>query len=218
VDPLALLTLGFFLGIRHATDADHVIAVATLVHRERTAGAALVLGARWGLGHSVTILIVGGAILLGGVVVPPRVGLSLEMAVAVMLILLGALNLRARPVRPSPEGPPAAGVGWRPLAIGIVHGLAGSAALALLVLTTIRDRVWALVYLTLFGAGTVIGMMSMTLLLMLPLSLASRRLGTLEHRLTRLTGTISLVVGLVLAYRLGIGDGLCTGAPHWTPS
>lgn len=214
--PLALLALGFVLGMRHATDADHLVAVAAFAHRERSARAAMGIGALWGVGHSVTVLIVGGAIVLGGLVVPPRLGLSLEMAVALMLILLGAVNLRAGAAASSGP-PPAARTGWRPLAIGVVHGLAGSAAIALLMLTTIRDRLWAFFYLALFGAGTVAGMILMTAAMSVPLALASRRAGALERRVARLTGTLSLGFGLVLAYRLGIGGGLFTGAPHWTP-
>jgi high-affinity nickel-transport protein len=90
---LSILLLGFFLGMRHATDADHVVAVATIVSRERTLRAAAPIGVLWGLGHTLTILLVGGTIILFGIVIPPRVGLTMEFSVAVMLILLGALNL-----------------------------------------------------------------------------------------------------------------------------
>jgi high-affinity nickel-transport protein len=219
----ALLVLGFFLGMRHATDADHVVAVTTIVCRQRGLRGAMALGAFWGLGHTVTILIVGGAIILFGAVIPPRLGLSLEMAVAAMLILLGALNLR-RPPRPARDGvhvhaqaptsrPPA----WRPLAIGVVHGLAGSAAVALLVLTTIREPVWAIAYLAIFGVGTVLGMMVLTTVMTMPLTAASRRFGSVERVAAKLTGALSLAFGLFLAYRLGIIEGLFTGTPRWTP-
>src|SRR5512147_3251336 len=89
-----ILALGFFLGMRHATDADHVIAVATIVARERSARSATVIGAAWGLGHTLTILVVGGTIILLGWVIPPRVGMSMEIAVGFMLCILGLLNLR----------------------------------------------------------------------------------------------------------------------------
>ena len=91
---LSILALGFFLGMRHATDADHVIAVATIVARERNARSAAVIGAAWGVGHTLTILVVGGAIILLGWVIPPRVGMSMEMAVGAMLCILGLINLR----------------------------------------------------------------------------------------------------------------------------
>ena len=89
-----ILALGFFLGMRHATDADHVIAVATIVSRERSSRAAALIGAAWGLGHTLTILTVGGAIILLGWVIPPSVGMSMEMAVGFMLCVLGLANLR----------------------------------------------------------------------------------------------------------------------------
>src|ERR1700724_2291772 len=89
----AIMLLGFFLGMRHATDPDHVIAVTTIVSRERTMLHAALIGALWGLGHTITILTVGSAIILFGLVIPPRVGLSMEMSVCLMLVLLGVLNL-----------------------------------------------------------------------------------------------------------------------------
>src|SRR5690242_6837251 len=92
---ISFLFLGFFLGMRHATDADHVIAVTTIVSRERTVRNAAVIGAVWGIGHTLTLLLVGGAIVLFRVVVPERFGLSLEFSVALMLILLGLSNFKS---------------------------------------------------------------------------------------------------------------------------
>jgi sulfite exporter TauE/SafE len=230
---LAILALGFFLGMRHATDSDHVVAITTIVSRERTPRAALWIGALWGLGHSVTILLVGGAIVLCGWVIPPRVGLSMEMSVAVMLIVLGAMNLssalsRIRQVAHSHAHPlQAATPGQeqhvhvrgplRPLAIGIVHGLAGSAAVALLVLATIKSASMAVLYLAIFGAGTVAGMMLLTLAMAVPISALSRRFDGLEVGLSRVTGLVSIAFGLFLAYQIGIGDGLLLGTPQWSP-
>src|SRR6202162_5963696 len=90
---LSIIALGFFLGMRHATDPDHVIAVTTIVSRQRSVRHAALIGALWGLGHTITILVVGSAIILFGLVIPPRVGLSMEFSVGLMLILLGILNL-----------------------------------------------------------------------------------------------------------------------------
>src|SRR6202140_4965709 len=90
---LSIIALGFVLGMRHATDPDHVIAVTTIVSRQRSIRHAALMGALWGLGHTITILIVGSAIILFGLVIPPRVGLTMEMSVGLMLILLGILNL-----------------------------------------------------------------------------------------------------------------------------
>src|SRR5213595_3197240 len=89
----SIIALGFFLGMRHATDPDHVIAVTTIVSRRRSVRQAALMGLLWGLGHTITILVVGSAIILFGLVIPPRIGLTMELSVGLMLILLGVLNL-----------------------------------------------------------------------------------------------------------------------------
>ncbi|HEY4156513.1 MAG TPA: high-affinity nickel-transport family protein [Polyangiaceae bacterium] len=233
MNALAVLALGFFLGMRHATDADHVVAVSAIVSRERSPRAALWIGALWGLGHSATILFVGGAIVLFGLVIPPRLGLSLEMSVAVMLVVLGALNLSGglRGIQAAAHDdssthsagghthrPLAAGA-WRlrPLCVGLVHGLAGSAAVALLVLATITDARWALGYLAIFGFGTVLGMMLLTSALSVPLAAAARRFASFDRGIARATGFLSVAFGLFLAYRIGIHDGLFTSSANFTP-
>src|SRR5215469_2868908 len=107
---LAIIALGFFLGMRHATDPDHVIAVTTIVSRERRIGKSAWIGAFWGIGHTLTILVVGTAIILFDLVIPPRIGLSMELAVGFMLILLGLVNI-ASFLRSMPgKQPPTAGV------------------------------------------------------------------------------------------------------------
>jgi high-affinity nickel-transport protein len=248
---LAILSVGFFLGMRHATDPDHVIAVSTIVARQRSTGGAAAIGAVWGLGHTLTILVVGTGIIVFGWVIPPRVGLSMEWSVGIMLVLLGFMNLRSIvPARSThvhshvhehgdyvhthvhghdPEShshtPEATPLGWldrhfgalgayrfvRPLMVGIVHGLAGSAAVALLVLTTIHDPRLAVLYLAIFGIGTIVGMMIMTMVITLPFGWISPR------GLRIASGAISLAFGLFIAYQIGIVHGLFTGHPHWTP-
>jgi ABC-type nickel/cobalt efflux system permease component RcnA len=262
----AVCVLGFFLGMRHATDPDHVIAVTTIVSRYRTAGGAALIGLLWGVGHTITIMVVGAGIILLGWVIPPRVGLSLELSVGVMLIVLGLMNLtgvlqRITETVTPPAGPPGTvhahphlhgdyvhthlhghepeahphapeatplgrldrrlgGLGLyqvaRPLMVGVVHGLAGSAAVALLVLTTIGNTAWSILYLLVFGLGTIAGMMLITAGIAWPFAYAGARFGRLPHRLRVASGVISLVVGLVLAYRIGVVDGLF-GAQKWTP-
>ena len=93
VNVVSFLFLGFFLGMRHATDADHVVAIATIVSRERSMTGSALIGAAWGVGHTMTVMAVGAAIILFGVVIPPRLGLSMEFAVGIMLVLLGILTL-----------------------------------------------------------------------------------------------------------------------------
>jgi hypothetical protein len=230
---LSILALGLFLGMRHATDADHVVAVTTIVSRERSVRAAAVVGALWGLGHCATLFVVGGALLLSRFVIPPHVGLGMEMAVALMLILLGGLNLTdalhriEHAAEPSSDRTRAhAGVGGsgralrvvRPLVVGVIHGLAGSAAIALLVLTTIRETGSALGYLAVFGLGTVAGMMLLTAAMALPLAAASARFAAFDRTMARATGLLSIAFGAYLFYRVGFVDGLFTASPRWTPS
>ena len=264
---LSLISLGFFLGMRHATDPDHVIAVSTIVTRQRTIRSAIVIGSLWGVGHTLTIVVVGGAIIVFSIVIPPRLGLTMEMVVALMLIVLGLWNLtgvlqrireiptvgrgRARPlyahvhshgdyVHSHLSGPAPAQHGhgenqtpaaWldrrfgrlglyqviRPLVVGVVHGLAGSAAVALLVLALIRNPWWALAYLVLFGMGTIAGMMLITAAIAAPLAYASMRSSRLERHLRIASGLLSLGFGLFLVYQIGVVNGLFTGPPVAPP-
>jgi high-affinity nickel-transport protein len=183
--------------------------------------------------------VVGGAIILLGVDVPPRLGLALELGVGLMLIALGALNLRATARRmrrahdhaaheqhehgaPAPLGHAShAPRGFRSFVIGVVHGLAGSAAVALLVLSSIRDAGWAFLYLGFFGVGTVAGMMLLTTALSLPLAAASRRFGhrqlNMDRWLGNVTGAVSVAFGLFLVYQIGFVDGLFGAVPTWAP-
>jgi hypothetical protein len=266
---VSVLLLGFFLGMRHATDADHVIAVTTIVSRERSVRAAAWTGVLWGLGHTLTILAVGGAIVLFGLVIPPRVGLGMEFSVAIVLIVLGVLTLtgatrRVREVRagishagghedrhahphvhgdyvhnhvhghlPEAHGHPEeatpqarldrilGGLGayrfLRPLVVGLIHGLAGSAAVALLVLAAIRDPRWAIGYLLVFGIGTIAGMMLVTVGLAVPFAVTARRFAWLNRHLATASGVLSLALGLWMAYQIGVVDGLFGAAPQWLP-
>ena len=235
--------LGLVLGIRHSTDPDHVVAISTIVSRQRSIRGAAVIGLLWGLGHTLTIFAVGCLIILFGVVIPPRVGLSMEFSVALMLILLGVLNLtgtmqrivaRITPRSATPAQAPTTTIEranpkrrvisryglyqyGRPLAVGLVHGLAGSAAVALLVLSTIHNPFWAILYLVIFGGGTLLGMMCMTAAMSLPLVYAGDKLPRISHFFTVASGVVSVCFGSFLVYQLGFLGGLFTSHPHWTP-
>jgi high-affinity nickel-transport protein len=269
---VSFLFLGFFLGMRHATDADHVVAIATIVSRERSLAGSALIGAAWGVGHTITVMAVGAAIILFGIVIPPQVGLSMEFAVGIMLVLLGVLTLTGMgrvvgvahvhagvPAGPAPHlhdhvhvhgdyvhehlhghGPGAHGHAeehtplarldrsglrrlaiyeWlRPFVVGLVHGLAGSAAVALMVLSIIREPFAALGYLLLFGIGTIVGMMLITLMLSAPFAFTAVNLPKFNWRLRVASGLISFVFGLVLIYGIGFAEGgLFTAAPAWEP-
>ncbi len=206
------LIFGIVLGMRHATDADHVVAVTTIVTRQSRLRDALRIGALWGLGHTFTIFLVGGAIILLQVIIPPRLGLAMEFVVALMLIGLGGYNLFGGS-RLDAGGMAVA----RPLLVGVVHGLAGSAAVALLVLATIPSSGWAFVYLLLFGGGTILGMMAITAAMVAPMAAAISRFARVNRALQLASGTLSVAFGLFLAVHIGIVDGLFTATPIWAP-
>ena len=208
---LSVLAVGFLLGMRHATDPDHVVAVTTIVTQQRSLARAARTGMLWGLGHTVTILLVGGAIVLLKVRldhIPAKVGMSLEFAVAVMLVVLGLLTLAGgeRHVADSTS---------RPLTVGFVHGLAGSAAVATLPqVALIPDPRWAVGYLAVFGIGTIAGMLLVTASIAAPALLATRRFSGMNRSLRIASGLASIGFGLFLAHRIGFVDGLFTAMPQ----
>ena len=197
-----LFITSLLLGMRHATDADHIVAVSTIACRERSVWRAASVGAVWGLGHSLTILVVGGAILLFKITLTPTIGLSLELTVALMLIVLGVLNLLNVQWRPGPLA------SVRPFAVGVVHGLAGSAAVTLLVLPLIENIWWAASYLLIFGLGTIAGMAVITFAMAAPAVFLATRVEGLRRGVRLASGVVSLVFGTYLGYRIGFVDGL----------
>lgn len=240
ISAVSAATLGFLLGLRHATDADHVVAVTAIVSRERSFARAARIGALWGIGHSLTVIVLGGALVVFRIAIPPRVGLGLEFAVALVLILLGFSNLRT-PAAVSVEtatdvdtATAAAGTdaavasarattaesartGWRPLAVGVIHGLAGSAAVAILVLAAIPQTAWALAYLVVFGLGTIVGMTVITWLIAAPAVLAAGRVVRFQRGIRLAAGALSLLFGLVLAREIVVEGGLFSEQPTWSP-
>ena len=245
--PVLFVTgLGLLLGMRHSTDPDHVVAISTIVTNQRSIRNAAFIGSIWGIGHTIMIFAVGALIILAGVKIPPRLGLAMEFSVALMLILLGILNLtgttqrlssrysrdlptrglRATVATPSPQDSnyfqrSVIRFGLyqcvRPLLIGLVHGLAGSAAVALLVLSTIHNPIWATAYLLVFGLGTVIGMMCMTAAIAVPLTFAGNRFSQMSRYFGVTSGIVSVCFGLFLVYQLGFVGGLFSQNPQWTP-
>jgi hypothetical protein len=276
--PLGLALLGLMLGMRHATDPDHVVAVTTILSNERRLGAATRIGLIWGLGHTTTVLALGAAIILFKLSIPARLGLAMEFAVAVVLILLGlsaaskllkhlltrlgltrldtasALIVHSHPhshagsvhshahVHPRADDAASApdhssgalhsdhrlpkatlpDVALRrrllkSFGVGLAHGLAGSAAIALLVLSAIPEPLWATVYLAIFCVGTILGMMLITTAIGAPFVLAYSRMASLHRALALGSGLLSFGFGLFLAYQIGVVDRLFSAIPLWTP-
>jgi high-affinity nickel-transport protein len=193
---LPLLGVGLLLGVRHATDADHVVAVAALASREKRAPVISKLGAMWGAGHMLTVFGVGGAIIALGLVVPPRVALAFELCVGLMLIAIGAANLVGNSGKTAAPRSAA-----RSFGVGMVHGLAGSTAIALMILATIRDVRAALAYLVVFGLGTVAGMVAVTFALSLPMMLVTRA-DIVQRHIGRVAGLVSVAFGFVVIWRI----------------
>lgn len=217
MNPLALLGLGLVLGLRHSADPDHVVAVTAITARTRRLLPAAWLGAVWGLGHTLTLFVVGSLLILFNRVVPPRLGLTFEFAVAIALVVVGLLNLRRHAPHSELEHGPAKLPAGRAFGVGLVHGLAGSAAVALLVLATVHDPRWASGYLLVFGAGTLIGMVLITTGIAAPLGLFSRRWHGFPQLARVGSGVLSLLFGAWLIYQIGWLDGLFRAAPRWTP-
>ena len=207
--PSGLLWLGLLLGVRHAADADHVAAIGAIAARTRRLWPAAQLGIVWGLGHTLTLATVAGGIVLFNLAVPPRVALSMELCVAAVLIVVGVFNVRAQDHHDTltTRGPRGA------FLVGLLHGLAGSAAMALLVVATVGDPRWVGVYLLVFGLGTLIGMTLITTGFAFPILVAARRWHGGDRLVRVVSGAASFATGLWLAYQVGWIDGLFTRAP-----
>ncbi len=221
-----VLVLGFLLGVRHAFDADHLAAVMSLVTEGAPLRKSWVVGTLWGLGHTTALLVAALVVLAIGAQIPDRLALGLELAVAGMLVLLGArvLYLMAPGkvthlhvhrhgerlhVHPHQHergqvhdraGIAHHGTGKRSYVVGLVHGLAGSAALLLVVVANSGSTVGALVYVLTFGVGSVGGMLVMSTLITAPFAWTMERLPAVNQYLRGAAGVGSIAVGLVLGY------------------
>ncbi|MBI2997143.1 MAG: urease accessory protein UreH [Deltaproteobacteria bacterium] len=229
----AAFALGLILGIKHALDADHLIAVSTIVGEHKNLKWASLIGAFWGLGHTTTLFAVGLLVIGLRVTIPPRLALGLEFLVALMLVFLGAgilwrslrdERLHAHVHAHNPEththfhlhgtseedhGHPHPFRSMRkPFLVGMVHGLAGSAALMLLVLTTIPSPFAGLAYILIFGVGSVGGMLALSSMIAVPFILTARRFTLLNQWIRIIAGTASVGFGLFLGWAIGFQQGL----------
>ncbi|HEY5325273.1 MAG TPA: urease accessory protein [Caldimonas sp.] len=229
---LSIVVVGLLLGMQHATEADHLAAVATLATRQSSLAQTLRQGVAWGIGHTLTLMLFGGVVLCLGQAISPRIEQVLETAVGIMLVLLGADVLR-RLIRDRihfhvhRHGPSTTHVHahshrgegghadsahrhahpkrWpvRALAVGMMHGLAGSAALVVLTLQTIPSVGLGVGYIALFGLGSIAGMALLSAVIAVPLKLSSAYLTRVHHAMTALVGVFSLALGLAMVVEIG---------------
>jgi high-affinity nickel permease len=221
--PWSIAGVGFVLGLRHALDPDHVVAVSTIVSERAGLRRSSMVGTLWGLGHALSLGLVGGLIVVLKLRVPASVAIGLESLVAAMLVGLGLVALRdalrtrvhAHPhahgasdhvhFHAHRQGVPenhghvhALAGGLKPFAVGLVHGLAGSAALSLLALATAPSLLAGLGYVAMLGAGSVLGMLVSSVLMALPLTLLEARYAALHRRVQLASGAASLLLGVWL--------------------
>lgn len=232
---LAVLSIGLVFGLKHATEVDHVVAVSTIVSQHRNVFHSALVGALWGIGHTVSLLVIGVIVLSLRVAIPERVSGWLELGVAIMIVCLGISALRRalrksgevhvhqhshdglshthvhfhenetkhEPASHSQHSHIVSRLGWKPILIGMMHGLAGSGALTLLVLTQISSPWIGFLYVATFGLGSIVGMLLMSGIIGLPFALASTKLTHLHQGIQTLAAVLSICFGIWYAYEAG---------------
>ena len=218
----SVLSIGFLLGLRHATEADHLAAVSTIVSEKKSLFTASIVGGLWGLGHTISLFAVGLVVIFLKLQISESVEAKLEACVGVMLVILGLNALRklfkSEKVHVHTHDHGERGhvhihthqdeksetahhrFSPRSVVIGMVHGLAGSAALMLLIVPTIPTPSVAIMYILIFGLGSIGGMMVMSLLIGLPFHLTANRFDSLNKGIRFCASVFSLVLGFSIIY------------------
>jgi len=221
---LSVLGIGFILGIEHALDADHVAAIATIASKQKSIIKSSILGAFWGAGHTLTLFLVGLLVLGLKLTLPNVIALSFEFVVGIMLVLLGLnvlIEARKLHLKTSEhshgtekhehvlyyEEKKVLPHTHKSFFVGMIHGLAGSAVLMLLVLSTLDSFVDGMLYIFVFGLGSIIGMILVGTLIGIPLKAASN-VDKLGHTIRIIAGVVSVVLGFVIIYQIGLVEGL----------
>ena len=236
----SVIFLGFLIGMQHAMEADHVAAVASLATRSGSVSQAVRQGAAWGAGHAFTLFLIGGFVLVMDTLVPQRFAQGLELAVGFMLVLLGVDVLRrllrerihfhlhqhgttvhfhahshqsGQPhAEDSHQHEHAQRLPLRALFVGIMHGMAGSAALIILALNSVDSIARGILYIALFGVGSILGMAILAAVISLPLKYSSRSFTWAHNGLKAAVGMVTIGLGSTLIYELGIIQGLLLGS------
>ena len=230
ITPGLLLAFGFVTGLQHATEADHVTAVATLVSKNRKLGKASLLGALWGAGHTLTLFIAGLAVLLLAVSIPEKLALSLEFGVGIMLIILGLSVIRSvrknavidsffnmfstKHMHPHAHGnkihvhPHSHDEehthSHKSVIVGMIHGMAGSGALMLVVLSTVDSVMNGLAYIALFGIGSIVGMLAISTVIGIPFVFTAKRFGRINKYIGIVAALVSIGLGISIMYEIGV--------------
>ncbi|MEK6618018.1 MAG: sulfite exporter TauE/SafE family protein [Nitrospirota bacterium] len=231
IEFLTVLGLGFLLGARHALDADHVAAVSTILSDRPNLRASGFIGFCWGFGHTAVLLLVGIAVIVLKITIPERVAVALEFGVGVMLVALGVslvvtifrerwhlhthrhdgethVHLHRHSQRSDHTHGHWLRLSLKPFAVGMMHGLAGSAALMLMVLSTVRTVWEGVAYILVFGLGSIVGMMLLGVVISLPIVLSASFGRRAQEVVQGLASLGSIGLGLTMMVRIGLGDGL----------
>ncbi len=224
---LTALLFGFLLGVKHALDADHIVTVTAIVSRSRSLLRSALVGLSWGVGHTLTLVAAGIAVLVFKLTIPDKLSLSLEFVVGVLLVLLGVpliwrlvvgrphVHLHQHGDKPhihkhlhrDTPGHDHQHI-RRPLLMGMVHGLAGSGAITLLVVSTMSSVTQGLVFLLLFGIGSILGMMLFSGLIGIPFRLTAGLSLRLNLWIRGTAGLISIAFGLFMMWQIAFVGGL----------
>ncbi|CAN5286134.1 hydantoin utilization protein A [soil metagenome] len=227
---LGILGFGFLLGMQHALEADHIAAVSSIAARRSGAGDIVKHGLTWGLGHTLTLFVFAGAAILLGHAIPEHLSRPLEAAVGVMLVGLGAhvlwrlwrdrihfhqhrhgdgtqhFHLHSHAADPVPHRRSSHahrhGFRWRTLVVGLMHGMAGSAALLVLAVTQAASPAYGLLYVLLFGIGSMLGMGALSTVIAVPLVVSARWLTWANRTLQGVVGIVTIAIGVMTIYAM----------------
>jgi len=223
-----IMGLGFLLGMQHALEADHIAAVSSIAARRTNVGDIVRHGLTWGLGHTVTLFVFAGAAILFGQAIPEHLSRPLETAVGIMLVGLGShvlwrlwrdrvhfhqhrhgdgsehlhLHSHAGDTIPHRRSSHAHyhGFRWKSLLVGLMHGMAGAAALLVLAVTQVADPVYGVLYVLLFGFGSMLGMGALSTVIAVPLVASARWLTWANRGLQGSVGVITIAIGATTIY------------------
>ncbi|GAA4723233.1 sulfite exporter TauE/SafE family protein [Brevibacillus fulvus] len=206
---VSILLVGFFLGIRHSFEPDHMIAVSTVVSQHRNLFRSSLAGLFWGIGHTLTLFLCGLLTIFTKSQLSPTVSLSLEFVVGVMLVVLGIAGIyrRQRAKSAPPRQQSVDKVYRKSVMIGSVHGLAGSGALILLTMATVQEFWQGILYMLLFGAGSIIGMLLFSTLFSVAFGLVAKK-AKVESFLVQFVSCATVIYGLFYMYHIGFAEKL----------